>query len=187
MKWLHSLIEEVSPIIVLGVLNNYYGFEVAVVGMVVVMMLIVLVASFGTRGLPWFAILSTFGVIVFVGISYWFDDFGLFALSDTILDGGLGLLIIWSLFWKETLLSRLFSRTFAITERAWRTLSLRWGILFLVLATLNEIIRLNFTNDVWVNFKLGATTFIILFGCYQFTLSVKERIVDESNWLGLRK
>jgi intracellular septation protein len=187
MKWLQSLIEEVSPIIVLGLLNNFYGFEIAVFGMVATMVLIVVVISFTRRGLPWFAVLSTVGVFSFAALSYFLGDFSYFALSDTILDGGLGLLILWSLRWKETLLSKLFSRTFAITEKAWRILTVRWGVLFICLATLNELVRLNFPNETWVTFKVVATTFIFLFGCYQFTLSVKERIVEDSNWLGLRK
>jgi len=187
MKWFRSLIEEVSPIVVLGIINHFFGFEIAVFGMVGVMVLITLVTSVAGRGLPWFAILSTAGVFAFMAISYLLGDFSYFALSDTILDGLLGLVILWSLRWNETLLSKLFSRTFAITDKAWRILSLRWGILFIILATLNEVVRSNFDNDTWVTFKLVATTFILLFGCYQFTLSARERIIDESNWLGLRK
>jgi intracellular septation protein len=187
MKWLRSLIEEVSPIVVLGVLNHFYGFETAVLGMVLTMVVIVSATSIFGKDLPWFAILSTVGVFTFAAISYFLGDFSYFALSDTILDGGLGLLLLWSLRWRVTLLSKLFSRTFAITDKAWRILTVRWGILFIILATLNEIVRLNFPNETWVNFKIAATAFIILFGCYQFTLSVKERIPEESNWLGLRK
>lgn len=187
MTWLRSLIEEVSPIVVLGVVNNFYDFETAVVGMVATMVVIVVGATVFGKDLPWFAILSTVGVAVFAAMSYLLGDFGYFALSDTVLDGGLGLLLLWSLRWRETLLSKLFSRTFAITDKAWRILTVRWGVLFLILAILNEVVRLNFTNETWVNFKIIATTFILLFGCYQFTLSIKERIAAESNWLGLRK
>ena len=156
-------------------------------GMVAAMVFILILTSLLGNGLPWFAILSTAGVFAFAVLSYLLGDYSYFAISDTILDGGLGLLILWSLRWDETLLSKLFSRTFAITDKAWRILTLRWGVLLIILATLNELVRLNFPNETWVSFKITATIFILLFGCYQFTLSAKERIEGESNWLGLRR
>ena len=187
MKWLRSLIEEVSPVIVLGVVNSLYGFEWGVISMVATMIMVVVIVGLVDKDWPWFAILSTVGVAGFAILGYLLGDFGLFAISDTLLDGLLAVSLLWSLRWDETLLSKLFSRTFAITDRAWRILTVRWGVLFLILATLNEIVRQNFPNEAWVEFKIYATLFILLFGCYQFTLSVKERIPEESNWLGLRK
>jgi intracellular septation protein len=187
MKWLRSLIEEVAPIVVLGTVNYFYSFEAGVGGMVASMLVIVLITSMSGKGVPWFAVVSTVGVASFAVLSYVLQDFSYFALSDTLLDGGLAILILWSLRWDETLLSKLFSRTFAITDKAWRILTIRWGVLFIILAVLNELVRINTTNETWVSFKIYATIFIILFGCYQFTLSARERIPGESNWLGLRK
>jgi intracellular septation protein len=163
-----------------------YDFETAVLAMVGTLVLVTVATALNTHGLPWFAVVSTAGVVVFAGLSFWFDDFGFFPLSDTILDGLLGLTILWSLRWDKPLIQRLFERTFAITDQAWRILSWRWGFLFITLATLNELVRLNVTNEVWAYFKVGATVFILLFGCAQFFLSMRMRIPGESNRLGLR-
>jgi intracellular septation protein len=187
MKWFKNFIEEVGPVIVLGVVNGATdNFELAVGAMVITMVITVAVVGLVDKDWPWFAILSTAGVGLFAGLSFLFGDSSLFAISDTILDGGLGLLILWSLRWDETLLSKLFSRTFAITDKAWRILTVRWGVLLVTLAVLNEVVRQIYDPSVWVSFKVYATIFILLFGCYQFTVSMRERIPHESNWLGLR-
>jgi intracellular septation protein len=186
MKWFRSLIEEVGPIVVFGLANYLADFETAVLAMVGSLVLVTVATSIHTRGLPWFAIVSTAGIVLFAGLSFWFDDFSFFTASDTILDGILGITILWSLRWKKPLIQRLFDRTFAITDEAWRILTVRWGTLFIVLAILNEIVRLNVTNEVWAYFKVGATIFILLFGCFQFFLSMRMRIPEESNRFGLR-
>ena len=186
MKWFKNAVEEIAPVLVLGVVNSVYGFEIAVVSMVVTMTMVVVVVAVVDKDWPWFAIMSTVGVASFALLGYLLGDLRIFAVSDTILDGGLGLLILWSLRWDETLLSKLFSRTFAITDKAWRILTVRWGVLLITLAIMNEVVRLTASTDTWVSFKVYATTFMLVFGCYQFTVSIRERIPEESNWLGLR-
>ncbi len=186
MAWVRSAAEELTPIIVFGVTNYFYSFETAVLAMVGALVFIAVVTTISGRALPWFAIISTAALSLFVGVSILFDDFSIFTASDTILDGILGIVLLWSLRWKQPLIQTLFERTFAITDEAWRILTWRWGILFVVLALLNEIVRLNVSNEVWAYFKIGVTIFIVLFGCYQFTLSARMRHPEESNWLGLR-
>jgi len=187
MRWIRSLIEELTPIAVLGVANGLYGFRTAVLAMAGSMLLIVIVSAVSDDDTPWFAVCSTAGVVGFALLSFLFGEFEIFALSDTLIDGALGLLLLISLSWDRTVLSRLFSRTFAITEKAWRILSRRWGVFLLLLAAANETVRQLYSNDVWVSFKLYATASLLLFGCFQFRVSMRHRIESESNALGLRR
>ena len=186
MLWIRSAAEELTPIIVFGFANYFYSFEVAVLMMVGALVALTILTSGSGRGLPWFAVISTAALSLFVGASVLLNDFSIFTASDTILDGMLGIILLWSLRWKQPLIKTLFERTFAITDEAWRILTWRWGILFLVLALLNEVVRINVSIDVWAYFKISATVFILLFGCYPFTLSARIRHPEESNWLGLR-
>jgi intracellular septation protein len=186
MKWTRSLIEELGPIAVFGVANYLSTFEVAVLAMVGTLVLVTFLTAITERGWPWFAVLSTVGLLIFVGISIWFNDFSLFAASDTVIDGLLGIVTLWSLRWDKTLIERLFDRTFAITGEAWRILTKRWGVFLIILAILNEIVRLNVSNDIWAYYKVAATVFLLLFGCYQFTISMRYRLPEESNRFGLR-
>ena len=61
----------------------------------------------------------------------------------------LGGLYFGKLIWKI-----LFSDIFQLNDEGWRKLQLLWGVFFLLLAALNEIVWRNFSTDTWVNFKV---------------------------------
>lgn len=186
MTWLFAAIEELLPVILFFVAQLFYPFATAITLMVVSTVLLVAAGWWWGTGIPKFAVVSTVFLLLFAVPSIVLNDPRYFMVSDTILDGGFAVLLLGSLYTRVTVLQYFFERIFALPDRAWRTLTWRWGVLFLMLAVANEAIRLNFDTAVWSTFKLGATVLILLFGLWQFRLSSRERIVTESNWLGLR-
>ncbi len=66
-----------------------------------------------------------------------------------------------------------------LTEEGWRILTLRWGVFFLGLAILNEIIWRTQSNNVWVAFKFpGVVIIIFLFTIAQVPLMMKHELKD---------
>ena len=187
MHWLFSAVEELLPVIVFFVGQQIAGFQVGLIAMVLLTLALLGAAYVFGRAAPRFALASTVALLVFSIPSIATGDSSYFQVSDTVLDGFFALLLLGSVLFGVPVLKFLFGQIFAITDEAWRILSLRWGVLFLVLAVLNEFIRLEYSESVWATFKLVSTIFILLFGCYQFTLSARMRIPGESNWLGLRR
>ncbi|MBO6538356.1 MAG: septation protein IspZ [Rhizobiaceae bacterium] len=187
MHWLFSAVEELLPVIVFFVGQQIAGFQVGLIAMVLLTLALLGAAHAFGRAAPRFALASTVALLVFSIPSIATGDSSYFQVSDTVLDGFFALLLLGSVVFGVPVLKFLFGQIFAITDEAWRILSLRWGFLFLVLAVLNEFIRLEYSESVWATFKLVSTIFILLFGCYQFTLSARMRIPGESNWLGLRR
>ena len=49
-----------------------------------------------------------------------------------------------------------------LTDYGWMGLSKRWAYFFLFLAVCNEIVYRNFSDGVWVNFKLFGSTGLML-------------------------
>ncbi len=186
MRWLFSAIEELLPVIAFFVVQQLYGFDAGLIVMVLLVIGLIAVSYALGRTPPRFAVFSTAALLVFSIPSIVTGDGTYFQVSDTILDGALALLLLGSWGLRYPLLKLLFGRVFAITDEAWRILSLRWGVMLLIMAVLNEVFRLGYSEDVWAYFKLFSTIGILMFGCYQFTLSARMRIPDESNWLGLR-
>ena len=186
MQWIFGAIEELVPVILFFVAQMQYGFTVGVAVMVISTIVILVFTKLLGRTVPKFAIMSTLGVLLFAVPTLVTGDASYFQVSDTILDGAFALMLLGSVVLKRPILKFFFARIFALTDEAWRILTIRWGVLFLVLAILNEFIRLSYSTEVWSLFKLAATVSIVLFGCFQFTLSRKMRIPGESNSLGLR-
>jgi intracellular septation protein len=186
MYWAFAAVEELIPVIVFFAVQLWYSFAVAVASMVVTTIGLVLFAWWWGKGVPRFAVVSTGFLLVFAVPTIVTEEPLYFMLSDTILDGFFALLLLGSWLLKRPLLKPFFERIFAITDEAWRILTLRWGLLFLVLAATNETIRQLYSTEVWSTYKLVSTIGILLFGCYQFRLSSRLRIKGEANRLGLR-
>jgi intracellular septation protein len=51
-------------------------------------------------------------------------------------------------------LKDLLGSTLEMPEAAWRTLTLRWTVFFLVMAGLNEYVWRTMSEATWVNFKV---------------------------------
>jgi len=186
MQWVFGAIEELLPILVFFVVQAQVSFVSGVVAMTVVLVMLLCYARITNQRAPRFALVSTVGFLLFALPTIVTGQPRYFQLSDTILDGFFALLLLGCWFLRYPVLKVLFGSIFAITDRAWLTLSLRWGLLFLLLAVLNEYVRQTQTPETWAVFKLSASVGIVLFGTYQFTLSMRERLKGESNWLGLR-
>lgn len=186
MKWLLGAVEELLPVLAFFIIQSAYGFAAGAVAMVATMIALLIFVRLSGKQIPLFALVSTVMVLLFVIPTVVTGDAKWFQVSDTVLDGGFALILLVSWWLKYPLLKKFFDRIFAISDAAWHILSVRWGILFLLLAVSNEYIRTMYSEDVWARYKLLSTIGILLFGCYQFVLSAKMRIKDESNWLGLR-
>ncbi len=186
MIWLKNLVLELGPLVLFFVADAYIGFFPAVAVLIVSTLLTLLYTWYGEGRLPYFALFTAVTVGVFGGLSIAFGDADWFIISDTFLDIGFALALYASLWFKKPLLQILFESSFAITDRAWRILTIRWTILFLGLAIASEAIRQLYSVDTWVQFKALSVFVILAFGCYQFTLSRKERLPEVSNDWGLR-
>ena len=72
---------------------------------------------------------------------------------------------------QKSLLQRMLEKNLQIPDHAWKTLNLIWVCFFLFTGFVNLYVAYNFSEDIWVNFKLfgmlGLTiVFIILQGFY---------------------
>lgn len=187
MRWVLNAIEELLPVVTFVALQQLVSFTAGLAVMTALVVCLLALAYATGRKPPRFAVASNIALLAFTIPSIVTGDNDWFQVSDTLIDGFVALLLLGSWAVNYPLLKVLFDRVFAITDEAWRILSLRWGLLLLVLACLNEIVRRGYSEDAWTWYKLASTVLILAFGCYQFTLSARMRIPEESNRLGLRR
>jgi intracellular septation protein len=173
---------EFGPVLLFFAVYALFSFPYAVAAM----MLGTLTALITLRTLeghtPIFALISCCSILFFGGLSLFFESASFFIFRDTLFNIVMGTALGVSVLRGKPLFKMIFSNVFAITDRGWHSLSLRWAIFFFVLAVANETARFTLTPDEWVSAKAAIVLVTIMFGAYQFTLTRRERLPDASPW-----
>lgn len=129
------------------------------------------------KHLPVMPFVSGIVVLVFGGLSIWLQDETFIKMKPTIVNTLFGVTLLVGLLFGKSLLGYVFNAAFQLTDEGWKKLTLRWGIFFLFLAVLNEVVWRNFSDAVWVNFKVwGTMPITILFTLAQMPLIMKHSL-----------
>ncbi|MFC0284405.1 septation protein A [Camelimonas abortus] len=131
------------------------------------------------RKLPLMPLVSAVVVLVFGGLTLALRDDHFIKLKPTIVNGLFGVTLLGGLACGRSLLHVALDTMIRMTDEGWRRLTLRWGVFFLVLALLNEIVWRNFSTDAWVNFKVfGIMPLTLLFALAQTPLLIRYALPE---------
>ncbi len=136
-----------------------------------------LVSKFVLGHLPIMPFVSGIVVVVFGSLSIWLQDETFIKMKPTIINTLFGAALLGGLAFGKSLLGYVFNAAFQLDEEGWRKLTVRWGVFFLFLAILNEVVWRNFSDDFWVAFKVwGTMPITILFTLAQMPLIMKHTV-----------
>ncbi|MBB3964270.1 MULTISPECIES: septation protein A [Rhizobium] len=132
------------------------------------------------KHLPVMPFVSGVVVLIFGSLSIYLQDETFIKMKPTIINALFGLTLLAGLLFGKSLLGYVFNAAFQLDAEGWRKLTVRWGLFFLFLAVLNEIVWRNFSDDTWVAFKVwGTMPITILFTLAQMPLIMKHTIAPE--------
>ncbi|CDN93139.1 MULTISPECIES: septation protein A [Agrobacterium tumefaciens complex] len=130
-----------------------------------------------TRKLPIMPLISGIVVFVFGALTLWLQNDTFIKMKPTIVNTLFGVILLGGLFFGQSLLGYVFNSAFKLTDEGWRKLTLRWGVFFLFLAVLNEVVWRMFTTDTWVAFKVwGTMPITIIFTMAQMPLVMRHSL-----------
>lgn len=133
-----------------------------------------------TRRLPVMPFVTGIVVVIFGGLTLWLQDELFIKMKPTIVNALFGGVLLGGLLVRRSLLGYVFDSVFDLSPEGWRKLTFRWGVFFLVLAFLNEIVWRNVSTDAWVSFKV----FAIMPLTFLFTLTQLPLIAREQTRMG---
>ena len=126
--------------------------------------------------LPVVPLVSGIFVLGFGGLTLILADEFFIKVKPTIVNTLFAAILLGGLATGRALLKPLLAGTLDMTDTGWRTLTLRWGLFFIVLAVINEIVWRNFTTDFWAGFKLfGVMPLTIVFALAQTPLILRHQ------------
>ena len=135
------------------------------------------VAGVLTRTLPIMPLVSGVVVLVFGALTLYLQDDIFIKMKPTIVNTLFGAVLLGGLFFGKSLLGYVFDSAFHLDAEGWRTLTLRWGLFFLFLAVVNEVVWRSFSTDTWVAFKVwGIMPITLLFTLSQMPLIMRHSL-----------
>ena len=133
-----------------------------------------------TKTLPVMPVVSGVVVFIFGALTLWLQDETFIKMKPTIVNTLFGAVLLGGLAFGKPLLGYVFGAAFKLDAEGWRKLTLRWGLFFLFLAALNEIVWRSFSTDAWVAFKVwGTMPITIAFTLAQMRLIMKHTVEEQ--------
>ncbi len=159
--------------------TEYEGFIIATASFIPILLIATGILWWLTGKLSKMQIVTAVLVVVFGGMSVWFNDDRFFKMKPTIIyllfAGTLGIGLLRG----QSFLRFAMEEVMPLQHEGWMKLTRRLTLFFFGLALANEIVWRTMSTDAWVNFKtFGLTAAIFLFFISQSGLFNRYAIED---------
>lgn len=175
-----KLLIEMGPLVCFFIANWKLGIYWGT-GIFMVATAIALTASWVlTRKIAMVPLVSAIFVALFGALTLWLHNDLFIKVKVTLINALFGVVLLGGVAFGRSYLKLVMGEAVKLTEAAWRTLSIRWGLFFLFLAGLNEVVWRTMSTDAWVNFKVfGLLPITLIFALANAPFMSKHMIEDE--------
>jgi intracellular septation protein len=119
-------------------------------------------------------------VLVFGMLTLALQDDVFIKMKVTIINLLFGIALLGGLLFNRALLKVALGGSIQLDDAGWRKLSFRWGMFFIAVAALNEVIWRNVATDVWVDFKVFAILpLTLVFALLQAPLMQRHMLAED--------
>ncbi|MDB5455929.1 MAG: septation protein [Caulobacter sp.] len=112
--------------------------------------------------------------LIFGGLGLVFHSDVFVKVKVTVVNGALAAFMIGGALMGKAPLKALMGEAMALPDKAWRILTIRYGLYFAFAAVANEIVRLTQDTDTWVKFRVGLLPLAIVFSLTQVPFMMKH-------------
>jgi intracellular septation protein len=118
--------------------------------------------------------------LVFGGLSLLVHDKRILKMKLTFFEGGMAAVMVVGLMMRKNPLKLLLGETFQMSDKAWRTLTLRYTGFFVAAAVANEIAWRNLGDLQWIWFKGAVLAAAVVFAIAQTPFMLKHHASEEA-------
>ena len=113
--------------------------------------------------------------LFFGGLTLYFHDPRFIKIKPTVTNLLFAVMLLGGTALGKNPLKLLLSGTLNLTPPGWRKLTIRYGLFFLFMAALNEVVWRTQPDSVWVLFKIpGMEILVLLFAASQVPMMMKD-------------
>jgi intracellular septation protein len=170
---------DMGPLLVFFVMYRSMGIIPATASLIACTMFSLAITYVMEKRISPVPLISGLAVTIFGGMTIFFANDLFIKIKPTLVNLIFSAILLGGVYYKKPMIKYVFAGAMELTEEGWRILSIRWGVFFIFLAILNEIIWRNFSESFWVDFKVfGMLSLTVIFTLCQLTL-VKKYWVEE--------
>ena len=105
--------------------------------------------------------------LVFGGLTLWFDDPMFVKIKVTVVNLIFASLLLGGVLMGKNPVKALLGESLAMDDDAWKNLTIRYGLYFIVVAIANEYVWRTQSDDTWVAFRIALLPAALLFSVAQ--------------------
>ncbi len=179
MKSISKLLIDIGPLAVFFIFYSRGDLKSAIIPFMIATIISVLFSYIMEKKIPVMPTVSAFIILIFGGLTIYFDNEVFFKMKPTIINLLFALILYGGMIVKKPLLKFLLGAAIKLEDEGWKILTQRWISFFIALAILNEIVWRTQSTDIWVNFKVfGILPITFIFTMTQFPLIKKYQNED---------
>lgn len=168
---------DMGPLLVFFLAYKFAGLMAATAALIGFTLISLVITYAIEKRVAMLPLISGVAVAIMGSLTLYLHNDTFIKMKPTFVNLLFSAILLGGVFLKKPMLKYVLGSALQLREEGWLLLSLRWGLFFLFLATLNEIIWRHFSEEFWVNFKVfGMFTCTILFTLSQLPLMKKYSI-----------
>ena len=154
MPVLIKLLTELSPLFAFFASYKYYGMMIATAVITVLTVVTSIVTYYYHKKIPMVNLVITLLILILGSITIMTGNSTFIKIKPTIINLVFATALLGGLYFNKLFLKQAFGSNISLSDQDWIIFSKRWAYFFLFLAVFNEIIWRNFSDDLWVKFKV---------------------------------
>lgn len=163
-KPLRKLLIEFGPLVAFFLAQRSKDIYWATGVFMVAISISVLVSRRIERKWPVVPLVTAVFVLVMGGLTLWLQDATFIMMKPTIVNLLFAAILLVGLATNRLFLKTVFAEAFDLEDEGWSRLTLRFGLFFVFLAGVNEIVWRTQSEDFWTSFKVfGIAPLTIVF------------------------
>jgi len=165
---------EIGPLIVFFIMNAREDIFTGTAWFMGAMVISLVLSWILLRKIAVMPLVTGVVVLIFGALTLILRDDTFIKMKPTIVNSLFGLTLLGGLAFHKSLLRYVFGEVYKLKPEGWTVLTWRWGLFFLFLAALNEVVWRLFDTNTWVAFKVwGTMPITIIFSMAQLPLLTK--------------
>ena len=171
-------VDYAAPIVFVGTLLTTHDFQLATMVLVGASALALLIGWIAERRLAPLPLIAGVTAVIFGGLTLVFNDSSFVKMKLTIVDTVLAAILLFGQRFGKNPLKAVLGEAVKLPDAAWKTLSVRYALFFLVCAGANEAVWRTQSDERWGIFRLILLGSALVFSVFQTPFLMKHMIND---------